>query len=106
MDLAIYAPSLGLSLPDQPFGKDVANRGLYSALASYGHFESIGFCTADNPPLSYLYDSFSVTSNPADLSCFPLCQTEVAARSGTLLRGQPYLSELSWERGRCHSHNS
>ena len=32
MRLAIHAPNLGLSLPDQPFGKDVANRGLYTAL--------------------------------------------------------------------------
>ena len=34
MRLAIHAPNLGLNLPDQPFGKDVANRGLYTALAS------------------------------------------------------------------------
>ena len=34
MRLAIHAPNLGLSLPDQPFGKDVANRGLYTALAT------------------------------------------------------------------------
>lgn len=43
MRLAIYAPNLGLSLPDQPFGKDVANRGLYTALASHGAFEQISF---------------------------------------------------------------
>ena len=49
MRLAIHAPSLGLTLPDQPFGKDVANRGLYSALTSHGGFEHISFCTAENP---------------------------------------------------------
>ena len=45
MRLAIHAPNLGLSLPEQPFGKDVANRGLYTALATHGGFEQINFCT-------------------------------------------------------------
>ena len=52
MRLAIHAPNLGLSLPEQPFGKDVANRGLYTALATHGGFEQISFCTAENPPLA------------------------------------------------------
>ena len=50
MRLAIYSPSLGLTLPDRPFGKDVANRGLYTALAAHGGFDQISFCTAENPP--------------------------------------------------------
>ena len=54
MRLAIHAPNLGLSLPEQPFGKDVANRGLYTALASHGGFEQISFCTAGQPPLASL----------------------------------------------------
>ena len=29
-----YSPSLGLTLPDRPFSKDIANRGLYTALAA------------------------------------------------------------------------
>ena len=40
MRLAIHAPNLCLSLPDHPFGKDVANRGLYTALATHGGFRA------------------------------------------------------------------
>ena len=62
MRLAIYAPSLGLSLPDQPFGKDVANRGLYTALACHGGFEQISFCTVENPPQATLQATFGADS--------------------------------------------
>ena len=58
MRLAIHAPNLGLSLPAQPFGKDVANRGLYAALASHGGFEQISFCTAEQPSTSILQQQF------------------------------------------------
>ena len=33
-------------------------------------------------------------------------QTDEAAQAGTLLRGQPYLSELAWERGHRHGHKA
>ena len=35
----------------------------------------------------------------AKLVLAPLMQTDAAVQAGTLLRGQPYLSELAWERG-------
>jgi D-inositol-3-phosphate glycosyltransferase len=44
--LAIYSPVGSMALPDQPFGKDVANLGLYRALARYGGFERIDIHTA------------------------------------------------------------
>ena len=106
MRLAIHAPNLGLSLPDQPFGKDVANRGLYSALASYGGFEQISFCTAEQPPLTNLQQQFGAVQGAARLSLAPLNQSDSAAQAGTLLRGQPYLSDLAWQRGHHHPHHS
>ena len=106
MRLAIHAPSLGLSLPDQPFGKDVANRGLYTALARHGGFEQISFCTAEQPQLSSLQRQFGVTPGAALLSIESLTQTNAAAQAGTLLRGQPYLSDLAWQRGHCHGHQA
>ena len=69
MRLAIHAPYLGLNLPDQPFGKDVANRGLYSALAEYGGFEQITFCTKEQVSPDLLQSSFG--SSPA-AAPFPL----------------------------------
>ena len=106
MRLAIHAPNLGLSLPDQPFGKDVANRGLYSALACHGGFEEISFCTAEHPPLASLQHLLGATPGAASLSVSSLTQTDAAAKAGTLLRGQPYLSELAWERGHRYSHKA
>ena len=47
---------------DQPFGKDVANRGLYTALATHGGFDQISFCTAElRPPLASLQQMFGTT---------------------------------------------
>ena len=106
MRLAIHAPNLGLSLPEQPFGKDVANRGLYTALATHGGFEQINFCTAEQTPPASLQQQFGAAPGAACLRVSPLTQTDAAAEAGTLLRGQPYLSELAWERGHRHGHQA
>ena len=106
MRLAIHAPNLGLRLSDQPFGKDVANRGLYRALVCHGGLEQICFCTAEQPPLNTLREFFGATPASAHLTLAPLTQSDAAPQSGTLLRGQPYLSELAWERGHRHGHKS
>ena len=105
MRLAIHAPTLGFNLSDRPFGKDIANRGLFTALAVHGGFEHITFCTADRASESTLKDAFG-TASSAHLSLAPLSPVDPAVEAGTLLRGQPYLSELSWERAHRHSHAS
>ena len=96
MRLAIHAPNLGLNLPGQPFGKDVANRGLFKALASYGGFDQISFRTAEQPSLEELKANFFYGPPSAKLALCSLAQTDSALEAGTLLRGQPYLSELAW----------
>ena len=106
MQLAIHAPSLGLSLPDQPFGKDVANRGLYQALATHGGFDQITFCTAESTSEATLQDHFGAAPEAARLSLSTLTESDAAVQAGTLLRGQPYLSELAWERGHRFSHQA
>ena len=40
------------------------------------------------------------------LSLAPLAQSDAPACAGTLLRGQPYLSELAWERAHFHNHQA
>ena len=40
MRLSIHAPSLVLNLPGQPFGKDIANQGLFRALNLHGGLRS------------------------------------------------------------------
>lgn len=103
MRLAIHAPSLGLALPDQPFGKDVANRGLYTALVQHGGFESVAFLSAEQPPLASLQAQLG---GSAALSLSALTDTTAAVAAGTLLRGQPYLAELAWARGHQHGHQA
>ena len=46
------------------------------------------------------------TAAAARISLSPLNQTAKAVQAGNLLRGQPYLSELAWERGHRHSHKA
>ena len=102
MRLAIHAPNSGLSLPNQPFGKDVANRSLYRALANHGGFEQITFFTADHSSQIELQQQYGSAPGAARINCEPLTPTTSAVQAGTLLRGQPYLSELAWER--AHSY--
>ena len=106
MRLAIYAPHLGLTLPDQPFGKDVANLGLFNAFATFGGFEHISFCTRDDPTQEQLQGAFGSVPGSTTLSIEPLGQTNSALQAGTFFRGQPYLSDLSWERAYRHSHDA
>ena len=81
----------------------MANRGLFTALACHAGFQKITFSTAEQPSLSSLPDLvlflvllFPMVSNFISGSC---C-------AGTLLRGQPYLSELAWQRGHRHGHDA
>ena len=50
-----------------------------------------------------LYAGFGSAPNSARLSLAPLAQSDAPACAGTLLRGQPYLSELAWERAHFHA---
>lgn len=49
---------------------------------------------------------FGADLGVAQLNIAPLLQQEAAAQAGTLLRAQPYLSELAWERGHCNGHQA
>lgn len=106
MRLAIHAPTLGLALPDQPFGKDVANLGLFAALANHGGFEGIGFLSAEQPSLHDLQQHLARCDQCCELSLTGLTDTRLAVEAGTLLRGQPYLAELAWARAHRHGHQA
>ena len=100
--LAVYAPSLGLELPNQTFGKDVANRNLYRALAQLGSLASLTWLTADAVDTERLHEVFlepctSDRSTPRLLTS-NLLDLVSPCQSGLLLRGQPYLAELAWMR--------
>ena len=85
MRLAIHAPNLGLSLPEQPFDKDVANRGLYALAIMVASSKS---AHTGEAPLASLKHQFGAAPGAARLVS-SLMQTDEAAQAGTLLRGQP-----------------
>jgi glycosyltransferase involved in cell wall biosynthesis len=98
--LAIYHPAGQMTLKSDPFGKDVANLALFRALARYGGYEGLHVLT--NRPVTVpeleagLFDGF--TGPPVTTSL--VVAQDGPARAGTLVRGQPGLSELAWMR-RC-----
>ena len=101
---AIFAPG-GLGLPASPFGKDVANLGLYRALARYGDFEELSFLLsqAANPDqlARVLYESAPARSRIVATS---LLNTEYPTKAGTLLRGKADLAELAgWRQDAAQS---
>ena len=64
------------------------------------------FVQVEQASTSYLHGELGVSTGSVRLSCCPLTHSIAAAQSGTLLRGQPYLSELAWERGFRHGNRS
>ena len=106
MRLAVYAPDLGFALPERPFGKDVANRGLFTALCNHGGFTDITFRTTNAHPNSSTLAKYRDQSSCSNLFLTDLTDSDVALQAGTLLRGQPYLSELAWERSHNHGHQA
>lgn len=97
--LAIYAPALSLDRPREAFGKDVANQGLYRALAEHGGFEQLHWLTAQPATPEQLQRAFSPTGHGPILQTTDLLDLYAPSISGALLRGQPYLAELAWMRG-------
>lgn len=98
-ELAIFHPAGHLGQPGNPFGKDIANAGLFRALARHGQYAQVNVLNQLQLPPSELalalYPDGQIRSAVATA---PLHSTDVPARGGVLLRGQPYLSELAWIR--------
>jgi len=99
---SLYAPSLGLELPGQAFGKDVANRNLFRALVKHGDFESLTWLTAEAVDPGMLQQAFLPSGSTHEdlpvLRSSHLLDLYAPSQSGVLLRGQPYLAELAWMR--------
>ena len=104
--LAIYAPAAGLALPDQAFGKDVANLGLYQALAEYADLDSLCFLTAEAISPEQLNNALLPNGGKTRLQVSELLDFNAPCKSGILLRGQPYIAELAWLRAAFRSNNA
>lgn len=96
---AIYVGDQQLTSRTNPFGKDVANRGLYRALAEHGPWDDQLFLVhnrVDERELGLgLFDG-AVPPKPIRATTI-LNHEEIAAR-GVLLRGQASVADLAWIR--------
>ena len=104
--LAIYAPAAGLALPDQAFGKDVANLGLYQALAECADLDSLCFLTAEAISPEQLNNALLPNGGKTRLQVSELLDFYAPCKSGILLRGQPYIAELAWLRAAFRGNNA
>ena len=118
-ELAIYLPDGALAPPTNPYGRLVANAGVYRALARYGGYRSLHFqCRRPVEPRQLARELLLPAAGqaaddagggvpgavgsreavpPAVGTGSPL-STAAAIRAGVLLSGQPYLTEPAWVR--------
>ena len=99
-ELTLFHPAGFLRLPPgQVFGKDVANVGLFSALARHGGYRRINVLHQSRAGASDLAKQFFPRGmGEVGLATGSAWNTDLPLRSGVVLRGQPYLSELAWLR--------
>jgi glycosyltransferase involved in cell wall biosynthesis len=100
-ELAIYLPSGQVAPPANPYGRLVANAGVYRALARYGGYSNLHLQCHGKLPLDRLAWELlgeAARDGAPSLSAGSPLATAAPARAGVLLSGQPYLSELAWIR--------
>ena len=106
-ELAIYLPNGQVAPPVNPYGRLIANAGLYRALARHGgyrklHFQSHGALPLDRLARELLLpecgDAGTGTGSGVALGAGSPLATQAPSRAGVLLSGQPYLSGLAWIR--------
>lgn len=94
-----HPPGHVQAIPGNPFGKDIANTGLFRALARHGGYHLLGVLHQSSASAAQLATEFYPSGNfSSELVTAPLWDTALPCRSGILLRGQPYLAELAWLR--------
>ena len=99
-EITFFHPGGYLKPPQgQPFGKDVANVGLFGALARHGGYQRINVLRQVPVSAAELAPQF-FPAGAADqvLATGSLVNTLLPSRSGLLLRGAAALSELAWLR--------
>ena len=94
---ALHHPAGRLSLKANPFGKDVANLGLFRAIAQHGGLERLHVAAHLPVRASEVAADLELT-RPLAVSTGSIGDTGVIAQTGTLLRGQPTIAESAWRR--------
>lgn len=95
--ISLFHPPGHLERPMNPFGKDIANAELFRALVEHGDFREVAVLNQAGVTSDQLSEQM-VASPATQFVSGTLLNTAYPALHGTLLRGQPYLSELAWLR--------
>lgn len=95
--LSLFHPQGHLGRPTNPFGKDIANSALFRGLVKYGGFPEVAVLNQLGLSSEQLARTLE-SAGAVRLASAMLNDTSWPARHGVLLRGQPYLAELSWLR--------
>jgi glycosyltransferase involved in cell wall biosynthesis len=99
--LALFHPPGRLRLGTNPFGKDVANLSLYQALARHGGFSRIDLLSFSAAPEAEARAALlDAASAQVELRTDSIINARTLAAAGAVLRGQPNLAELAWQRRR------
>jgi D-inositol-3-phosphate glycosyltransferase len=99
--LAIYHPQAKLGLGENPFGKDVANIGLYRSVTRYGGYQPLTIVAngvLSDQALAATFDPDGVATSR--LTGAHVLNQRAVAQSGALLHGFPRLRDLAWLRRR------
>lgn len=98
-ELSIYLPTGSVEPPENPYGRHVANAGVLRALVRDGGYSNVHVLTRQPVDPQRLARELQVPPNRVPkVSVRSVLTTSAPARAGTLLYGQPYLSEPSWIR--------
>ncbi|MEI8084114.1 MAG: glycosyltransferase, partial [Actinomycetes bacterium] len=97
-ELTIYLPDGHVAPPANPYGRLIANAGVYRALARYGGYRHFHFQGRTPAEPERLAAELLVDPDALRISTGSLLATNSAARAGILLSGQPYLEEPAWVR--------
>jgi D-inositol-3-phosphate glycosyltransferase len=99
--LSVFHPAGRLSLPNNPFGKDVANLQLFRALAQHGGLEQLDVLSLKAVSEEQLQSDFAAEA-AVSTRVVPGAIVDVTPlkASGALLRGAPNLQALAWHRRR------
>jgi glycosyltransferase involved in cell wall biosynthesis len=99
-DLSVYTPA-PLAVPNQPFGKDIANIELFRALARHSSTPAVNFLShASIPPdpLRAVLLGNSSHPNAHRIATGSIFDPVRLTGTNVLLRGTPDLANLAWQR--------
>ncbi|MFN3522399.1 MAG: glycosyltransferase family 4 protein [Phenylobacterium sp.] len=101
--LAVYLPAGTFAVERNPFGRTIANRELYRALVRHGGYDPLTFVTQEAADLAALQAGLRLEGAlPASVRVARRGSEAAvrAASAGALLRGDPDLYDLAFERRR------